>query len=83
MADTTGLGGTTLHYLAVYNKLWLAYTDLYKKKITPTFLLTQQTDPALYTPENGFQGAIKCQGSSFLCFAPVFLLEKTTGTGLY
>ena len=41
-------------------------------KIPLTSSLTWQTDHALFTPENGFQGAIKRQGfprlcSSFLC----------------
>ena len=35
-------------------------------------LLTYLTNWPLYTPENGFWGIIKCQGSPFLSFAQAF-----------
>ena len=52
-----------------HSNLWWAYTDLY---IWKSHYLWYLANWLLYTLENGFQGAIKCQGSPFLGFAQVF-----------
>ena len=61
MANRTGLGSTTLYYLAA----WQANGE---RTQTRTFknnanLFTYLANWQLYTLENGFQGAIKRKGS--------------------
>ena len=56
VADRMGLGGTILHYLAV------------RKAIVSVHRPAHSCLPGKLT-ENGFQGAIKCQGGPFLGFA--------------
>ena len=49
-------------------------------------LLAYLANWLLYTPENGFQGTIKCQCGPFLGFARflcAYCLKKTAGTGSY
>ena len=75
MADRTGLGSTTLHYLAVRQAVvsdFIAYIH--------ANLLAYLGKLTAYTPENGFQGAIKRQGGPFLGFVQVLkkkLPERT------
>ena len=73
MADRTGLDGTMLHYLA-------STESFGESKQTRTFenhttLLSYLANWLLYTPENGFQGAIKRQGG-LLKFSLHLLFEQ-------
>ena len=85
MADRTGLGNTTLHYLAVRQAM-VSVFRAYIRKSRQLTRLPRQTD-RLFRPENGFQGAMKRQGGPFLGFAQVFsaiiVRKKTARTGSY
>jgi len=71
MVDRIGLDSTTLlHYLAVRRAV-VSVNRPVRSKITLTYSLTWQTD-CCNTPEDGFQGIIKRQGSPFLSFAQAF-----------
>ena len=79
MTDRAGLDGTTLYYLAVQRAMVSVHRPVHSE-ITLTYLLTWHWSWPLYTPKNGFQGAIKRQGSPFLSFAQVFsaLIAETS-----
>ena len=63
MADRTGLGTTTLHYLAVQQAMASAHRTVHSK-IMVTYWLTWQTE--CFTPLS------RCSGSPFPGFAQVF-----------
>ena len=68
MADRTGIGSTTLHYLAVRQ----AMVSVFWAYILKSCWLTLLANQLLYTSENGFQGTIKHKGDLFLSFVQVF-----------
>ena len=83
MADRIGLDGTMLHYLAGWQAVVSVHRPV-RSKITLTYSLTWQTNRCT-PPENGFQGAIKCQDGPFLGFAQVFsafIVRKNCQNGL-
>ena len=46
-------------------------------------LLAYLVNWPLFTPENGFQGAVECQGFALLKFSLCLLFENTARTGSY
>ena len=67
MANRTGLDGTMLHYLAVWQAMVSVYRPVHsKKKKKHANLLTYLANGRVYTLENGFQGEYYMPGSLFL-----------------